>query len=96
MLKCKIALVVNVNYEDLESFILEETGQEYDIPPNEECGNDTYLKFNVSDVANTYSLNQWEAFKAGKGSSFMLSYILHGLCVENKIQPGEYLIQVSW
>ncbi len=95
-LKCSVKTVISVEYRDLEQFIEAETGHEYDITENEEIGNDTARTYNVDDNLSTWELKDWAEFKVGSNKQYILRTILCGLCSEGKIQPGKYLVRVSW
>jgi hypothetical protein len=94
MLKTYKGEYLCVEYRDLEQFILEETGHEYEVLPNEEYGNDSVHRFQVhADRSTPY----WETFKAtGEQKPFYLDAILNGLCADGKIEPGGYLVCVCW
>jgi len=94
MLKFIIGSFFCVEYRDLEQFILEETGHEYEIIPNEEFRNDSVHRYRVhADLKTHY----WEEFKTtGEQKPFNLDEILLGLCADGKISAGNYLICVSW
>jgi hypothetical protein len=86
-----------VEYRDLEQFILEETGYEYEIVANEECRNDSVHRFRVRAPESEYANHYWDHFKAtGEQKPCYLGEILQGLCADGKIQPGNYLVCVCW
>lgn len=95
-LKCKVRTVISVNYNDLERFIKAETGREYEIACQEEVGNDTEHTYNVEAKLDLYNAKEWVDFKAGSKTQYILRTILCGLCLEGKLQAGEYLVRVSW
>ena len=84
---------------DLEAFIKETTGQEYDIRSQEELFKDhkIYHVSRFDGLTGAIVTTQWEAFKAGTYNRiFLLEVILDGLCTEGKIPAGEYLIEAPW
>jgi len=95
-LKCETKTIITVKYSDMEKFIKAETGLEYEIPYKEEYCNDTAHTFKVNAKLDEYMRNDWVEFKAGANKERILRTILCGLCLEGKIQPGDYLVKVSW
>jgi hypothetical protein len=99
-LKCKVKTIVEVDYNDLERFIKAETGHEYEIPSEEECDNDTARTFDgIDGNARGHIVGfaeDWAKFKATGKGRYILRVILEGLCSEGKLQPGDYLVKVSW
>jgi hypothetical protein len=99
-LKCKVKTVIEVSHSDLEQFIKAETGQEYEIPDREERDNYTAIPFyGVDGNARGFIIGfaeEWNTFKATGEGQCILRVILEGLCSEGKIQPGDYLVKVSW
>lgn len=86
-----------MDYEDINSYIEEITGYKYNVVENEDLGNYTNHRVLVSKKLNDFDSKQWFRFKnTGKQESYMLQTILNGLCSENKIEAGEYLISVYW
>jgi hypothetical protein len=99
-LKAEIKTVISVNYGDLETFIKEETGHGYNIPSEEEVNNDTCLEFAGIDGNKQGHIvefeEDWAKFKTTGKCRYALRIILEGLCLEGKIQAGDYLVKVSW
>jgi len=99
-LKCKVKTVIEVDYGDLEQFIQAETGHEYEIPDREECDNDTARSFDGIDGNAQGRIvgfaEDWAKFKTTGEGQYILRDILEGLCSEGKIQPGDYLVEISW
>jgi len=88
--------VLEVDFEVLEEFILDETGQSYDMVSGEEWGNDSQHQM-IIDGKLDYEKPAWESFKTkGMHRSYLLRIILDGLCSEGKIPAGTYLITVCW
>jgi hypothetical protein len=97
-LKTIIETVIKVDYDDLNNFIQEVTGQkDYNCVESEEWSNDSQHRYQIIDSMDPYHLEKWKNFKAGKGPhAYMLYTILDGLCKDKHIQPGIYIITVSW
>lgn len=86
-----------VEYHDLEQKIEEVYGHYYEIPPNEECGNDVSLEFNVDSTGVTgWELDKLNDFKAGLEPQWALSYILKDLASNGHIPAGNWIVRVSW
>lgn len=93
MLKYTQEVLICVEYRDLERFILEETGHEYEVIANEEFKNDSVQRYRVE----AFKSSDWEEFKStGEQKLFRLRDILNGLCAEDKIPAGKYLVSVCW
>ena len=97
-LKVNKKTVLKVDYNDLESFIFEVYGAEYEIAPGEECNDGTNLKFLVEKEAlNEYDLQRLNNWRMGEDMpDFLLHVILTDLCNNGKIEVGEYIVNVSW
>lgn len=96
-LKCKTETVHSVNYNNLEQFIKQTTGHEYEILPNEEWNNDTQHRFLIDGKMLDFHQKDWEAFKStGEQDPFRLRNIMNGLCADGHLLPGIYVINVSW
>jgi hypothetical protein len=85
-----------------------EFGQEFNFVADQECSNDSDHSFNVTGKrfnAETkeyepgigdYDRKEVEAFRETGNYYFLASTLLEYLCVEGKVEPGEYLIEVCW
>jgi hypothetical protein len=97
VLKTKKESALIVDHNDLEKFILQCTGHEYECLSGEEWGNDSQHRFTVESKMNEYDIEEWETFKLnGSTECFKLGYILDGLCKDGFLKAGNYLITVSW
>jgi hypothetical protein len=97
-LKMTTQTVTTVDYNDLETFIHDVTGQKYEIVPSEEWENDSQHRKHVDGKLMDHDKKDWESFKKGKASTkcFILQSILDGLCAEGFLPAGDYLVTVSW
>jgi len=97
-LKVNKKTVLKVDYIDLESFIFEVYGAEYEIAPGEECGNNSNLKFLIGkEEIDTYYRDKLQYWRMGEGeASFLLRTILTDLCNNDKLEAGEYIVNVYW
>ena len=97
-LKVNKKTVLKVSYNDLETFIFEVYGAEYEILPGEECSNGSHKKYLVEkEVLDEYDLERLNNWRMGEDiPDFLLSTILTDLCNNDKIEAGEYIVNVSW
>lgn len=92
---------IHVDYSDVEQLILTHYGHEFSIPESEECNNYTSLQYLVTDKPLTekgldvFTRKELQTFEStGHGAS--LSTILDALCRAGELEPGNYVIRVSW
>lgn len=96
-LKCKTETVKVVEVDDLQQFIKQTTGHEYEIVPNEEWGNDQQYRFVVNGRLLDFHQKDWDTFKStGAQEQYRLRAILEGLCADGHLEAGIYVIDVSW
>jgi len=94
----KITVLVECDYDEIEKIICNHYGiNEFNCAYTEEWSNDSTHKFNIKKEP----LSQWDAKKielirAGQEPSFCLHAVLTDLCNSDIIEPGQYLINVSW
>lgn len=80
--------IFECEYYELEKFVKEKYGVDYDFVANEECGNDSSHTFTVDgEVDEDFDIH-------------VVSYrnydLMNKLCKDGHIEPGEYLINVCW
>ena len=91
-----------VECHDLERFIDEEFGigfrEKFELAPIEETNNYSYKSFNVDgemkyswDLKSINEMLQTKEYKHG-----CTRVILEYLCSQGKIEPGNYMVDVSW
>ena len=96
-LRCKIVSTITVDYADLERFIKEIYGQDYEIPSQEEKGNDCNLTYSLKvEPMSDWDERKLGEFCHGKNVSYALRVILQDLVNNEKILPGNYSIRISW
>lgn len=96
-LRCKIVSTIAVDYNDLERFIKEIYGQDYEIPSQEEKGNDCTITYEMRvEPLSDYQERKLGEFCQGKNVSYALRIILQDLVNNGMILPGNYSIHISW
>ena len=97
-LQCVVEVTTTVEYGELERFIKDVTGHEYEIAFYEGCSNDSWRLFNVDGkLFHVWDQPKWDDFKTkGNCTSWMLQAILNGLCKDGHIGKGKYLVHISW
>ena len=82
--------VIRADYTEIESLIQRFYNiKEYCIPAMEEVGNDTSLSFKVTPVELDSDVIVGE-------SKWRTKDILDDLCFRGRLEPGEYVVDVSW
>lgn len=97
MLKCKKKLVIEVDYRDLERFIAEEYGLD-EFCAIEESPNDSTHQYNVSkEEIDEYNQKRIDKIIKHKSSAhWELGVILIDLCNKDKLEEGDYIMEVCW
>lgn len=96
-LKVEREVILKVNDDDLQRAIKAFYGKEYEIVSCEEWPNDTQHRLSIKKtILHQYDLTKLEQWLEGKPVNFILRSILIDLCNKNEIEPGTYLITVSW
>lgn len=91
--------VIECEYQEIEDIIKSTYGRDFDLINDLECCNDTQHTFTVEKGKNEkYEWNKnklarW--IETGEGN-FITCMILDDLCDKGVLEPGEYLINVSW
>lgn len=82
---------------DLDDFIGKVTGHAFECCACEEWGNDSDHTFHVDREIDKHDKKAWSEFKKTGGyNTYALRSILQGLCNEDHIPAGKYLISVCW
>lgn len=101
-LKYREKLVLQVDYNDLNEFITQAYGltQPYEVVAEEEWGNDQSHTLLVEkrelDEDELEDIVTMEATKGKRIPSYTTSTLLDDLCNKGLIEPGEYLVRVTW
>jgi hypothetical protein len=88
--------VIKVNYFDLEEEVFAVFGQRYEFVADQECGNDSDHTFSVDGSVDKYEQAKLEEFRATGRSRYLADALLNDLCRQGRIEPGSYIIHVSW
>lgn len=85
---------IELEYHEFESMVYENFpyASKYEYAPDEECSNYTKQSYDVDGVLDKYDSQKLE----NKQTSFMASVFLNKMCADGIIEPGRYLINVSW
>lgn len=109
-LKAEKRVVFMVDAYDLGAFIEQELGKPIEIPAALESGNDTSHEFtvktdnhfNMETKKYEYGLDKWDTedvenfLSTGAYSFSTPSNLMNYLCMEGKLEAGEYVVRVSW
>ena len=96
-LACQKVCYTEVKYHDLDDFIQEVYGHEFSCVADQEWNNDT-KKTVWAEKENLALYDQVkldEFVKEGK-YNFSLHVILSDLCNRGLMEPGKYLVSISW
>ncbi len=88
-----------VDYTEVERFTMEKYPfiKDYEFACVQESGNDTSYTFNVNGKLDKWDLEDWDKIKSsGTVHNYRNRLVLNKLCADGHIEPGEYLIKVSW
>lgn len=86
----------HVDYRDLEEYIKEVFGFDYEIAAAEECGNDTALHFNIDGEVDEYDAKDLEKLKSGEWVPYRTRMLLNVMAKNLTIPAGDYIVKVSW
>lgn len=86
-----------VEYYDFERFVYQTYGTRIDFPVMQESSNDTSHTFNVDGAMDDYAEEKFAEFLAAPHlAHYTAQVILDKLCADKHIEPGCYVIEVSW
>lgn len=92
-------LVLAIDYRDVEKLIQEayDVG-EWSFVADNELGNDSDLELNIkAEPLDKWQQPKLDRFIDTKGQgSFMTRTLLTDLCNKGVLEPGSYLVSVSW
>jgi hypothetical protein len=87
---------------DFDNFIRSVYGQPYEVVPDEEWNNDSSHRFVVEkkpytdNVLDMYDLKKLDTFINTGKSSYIAHILFRDLANRDLIEPGVYVINVSW
>lgn len=88
---------IEVDYYDIDKLITDFYGREYESVDYQEWNNDESHSINIEkgplDKWEQETVNNWKT--NGKGM-WSIRTLLKDICNNEGIEPGEYLISVSW
>lgn len=88
--------VMRVNSYDLEEFIKDVTGQDFEFVADQEAGNDTQHEFDVDGDLEDYDEERVDEFLEGEYGSHLTRPLLNWLAKNGHIEKGTYLVGVCW
>ncbi len=104
-LKCKKIISCIVNYADLDEFISSIYDKTFNFASDQEANNYSSHDFNVLKKAISESddldLKKWlnssdDEECEGENTCYLANTILQDLCFKGLIDPGYYVVNVSW
>lgn len=101
-LKCETETINKIDAHDLNNFVSYVWENRFKKQPVDCCiyleaPNDSTHYFNVNPVIDKWDEKCIEEFyRCGSIEYYSMGKILNLLCMEGHIEPGRYLIQVSW
>lgn len=95
----KRKVIIDCDYSEIDEIISNRFGKEYEIAVSNEWGNDESHELYLSKSDKFYSWDEdklaaWLAGTSTQPPSHQ--YLMHILCVEDVLEEGAYLINVSW
>lgn len=85
-----------VDYRELEEFIQDTYGFQYEVVAAEECGNDTSLAFTVGTNFDNNDALLFEEMRQGIWHPYRTHMLLTKLASEGKIPTGKYIVEICW
>lgn len=95
-LKTKVVTFFEVDYSDLEEFIKQEYGQEFNVACDQEACNDSCEEVSVNGDIREYQERNIQEFKDTGIHSYLLHALMNDLARQGKISKGEYKVDISW
>jgi hypothetical protein len=92
-----------MDYSELEEIIKREYGQELEVAIDLEAANDTAHSFHfevhpwdAGSILDKHAMDCLAKFKAHGTGSYLTRVLMQDMVNNGVLQPGYYLIQVSW
>lgn len=101
----KTETVTTIEYGELEDLVKKTYGiKDYEFVAVEECGNDSSHRFTPTEkkeldpnnVLDKYDLETLEKIKAGNVPNYSNHVIFQDLVNCGVLEPGVYIVEVSW
>ncbi len=73
-------------------------GHKYEFAPDVECGNDSSPRFSVKkgEITSDWDKNELAKFIETGECSYFAHMLFNDLCDRGVLEPGNYLVNVSW
>lgn len=89
--------IIEMEYSELEELVKKVYGIEWSLVADQELGNDSSYSVEISkEEIDGYEIGRLEAWKKGKFVGWLAPWIMTDLCNNGHLEPGDYLIQISW
>lgn len=90
--------VFTCEYHDIEKLIQDTYGiEEYNLPCIECCSNDTSLTYTIDKTPlREYQEKRIKEFIEEPNKEYMTQTFMGDLCNKDIIEPGKYVVNVSW
>lgn len=96
-LKVEKKTYLKISYRDFDSFVESVYGRPFSVTGSEEMSNDSIYSFNgIDGVIKDYDEEDLKLFLADEKDSYMARLLLNDLVRKKLIEPGDYVISVSW
>ena len=96
-LKVEKKTVFKVDYGDLDDFISEVYGHEYEIVADEELSNYSSKEYHVEqEELSDYNMKSLREFTEEGRGMYNARLILVDLCNKGLIETGDYVIDIFW
>lgn len=89
---------IECEYHEIENLVIDHLGlEDYEFPCIQESSNDTSHTFRIDGKISKYDEEYLKKILSTKKATPFSNYILmNELCRRGVIEPGEYLVNVSW
>lgn len=86
-----------VDYNDFDRFVQQVYGdRNYEFCAVQEANNDSYYRFNVTGRVPDYNQRDAQRIRDGHIDTYRNHLLFNVLCQDGYIEPGTYLVEVSW
>ena len=88
--------VREVSWSHLEDVVSEVYGHQFEMAANEEWSNDSAHEFTVTPDVDEWDRGKVDDFVKGTEHPNITGALLNDMCKRGLIEPGKYLVKVSW